>query len=48
MKDQILYLSMILGVGGIYLLISYFCDYYVSDDYGENIFYNLNFSNLAK
>ena len=49
MTDPILYISMILGIGGIYVLISSFHD---DDDDGgddgESYFYNLEFTNLAK
>ena len=49
MTDPILYLSMILGIGGIYVLISSFHD---DDDDGgddgERYFYNLEFTNFAK
>ena len=36
MADPILYLSMFLGLGGVYVLISSF-----HDDDGEGYFYNL-------
>ena len=49
MTDPILYISMILGIGGIYVLISSFHD---DDDDGgddgESYFYNLEFTNFAK
>ena len=49
MTDPILYISMILGIGGIYVLISSFHD---DDDDGgddgERYFYNLEFTNFAK
>ena len=38
MADPILYLSMLLGFGGIYVLISSFHDDDDGDDDGENIF----------
>ena len=38
MTDPILYLSMILGLGGVYVLISSFNDDDDGDDNGENIF----------
>ena len=49
MADPILYLSMILGLGGIYVLISSFGDDDDSDDDdGEIYINNLKFTNLAK
>ena len=42
MSDPILYLSMISGLGGIYLLISAF-----SDDDGEGYNYNLRYNLLS-
>jgi len=47
MTDPILYLSMLLGFGGVYLLISSFHDDDDDDD-GEKYIYNLEQSNLAK
>ena len=41
MLDPILYLSMILGFGGIYILISSFDDDDDDHDDGERYFYNL-------
>jgi len=38
MTDPILYLSMFLGLGGVYVLISSFHDDDDDDDDGENIF----------
>ena len=38
MTDPILYLSMLLGLGGVYVLISSFHDDDDGDDDGENIF----------
>ena len=43
MADPILYLSMILGLGGIYVLISPF-----HDNDGEKYIYNLELTNLAR
>ncbi len=40
MPDPILYLSMFLGLGAMYVLISSFHD----DDDGEKYFYNLEYS----
>ena len=49
MTDPILYISMILGIGGIYVLISSFHDDDDDDsDDGERYFYNLKFINFAK
>ena len=46
MADPILYLSMILGLVGVYVLISSFDDDDVDDDGGEYI-YNFENTNLA-
>ena len=49
MADPTLYISMILGIGGIYVLISSFHDDDDDDsDDGERYFYNLELINLAK
>ena len=47
MTDPILYLSMLLGLGGIYVLISSFHDDDDDDD-GEKYIYNLEHTNLAR
>ena len=47
MTDPILYLSMILGLGGVYVLISSFHDDDDDDD-GEKYIYNLELTKLAK
>ena len=47
MTDPILYLSMILGLGGVYVLISSFNDD-DNDDDGEKYMYNLEKTNLAR
>ncbi len=47
MTDPILYLSMILGLGGVYVLISSFHDDDDGDDDGEKYIYSLEPSNLA-
>ena len=47
MTDPILYLSMFLGLGGVYVLISSFNDDDGDDD-GEKYIYNLIQCNLAK
>ena len=46
MTDPILYLSMLLGLGGVYVLISSFYD--DGDDDGEKFIYNLEYTNLAR
>ena len=43
MIDPILYLSMFLGLGGVYVLIFSF-----HDDDGEKYIYNLDHTNLAR
>ena len=48
MLDPILYLSMVLGFGGVYVLISSFHDDDDGDDDGEKYIYNLELTNLAK
>tara|TARA_B100000886_G_scaffold120429_1_gene81029 strand:+ start:179 stop:325 length:147 start_codon:yes stop_codon:yes gene_type:complete len=47
MTDPILYLSMLLGGVGIYVLISSFNDDDDGDDDGEKYIYNLEQVNLA-
>ena len=48
MADPILYLSMLLGLGGVYVLISSFHDDDDGDDDdGEKYFYNLEQTYLA-
>jgi len=47
MTDPILYLSMLLGLGGIYVLISSFNDDDDDDD-GEKFIYNLEHTDLAR
>ena len=47
MTDPILYLSMVLGLGGVYVLISSFHDDDDDDD-GEKYIYNLEHTNLAR
>ena len=44
MSDPILYLSMILGLGGIYFLIASFNDDDDSDDGGEKYLFNLEYA----
>ena len=49
MLDPILYLSMLLGLGGVYVLISSFHDDDDDgDDDGEKYIYNLEQTYLAK
>ena len=49
MTDPILYLSMILGLGGVYVLISSFHDDDDGDDDdGEKYIYNLERTFLAR
>tara|TARA_B100001989_G_scaffold67859_1_gene46003 strand:+ start:399 stop:548 length:150 start_codon:yes stop_codon:yes gene_type:complete len=49
MADPILYLSMLLGLGGVYVLISSFHDDDDGDDDdGEKYIYNIEHITLAK
>jgi hypothetical protein len=48
MTDPILYLSMFLGLGGVYVLISSFHDDDDGDDDGEKYFYNLEHAKLTR
>ena len=48
MSDPILYLSMFLGLGGVYVLISSFHDDDDGDDDGEKYIYSLECTNLAR
>ena len=49
MIDPILYLSMLLGLGGVYVLISSFHDDDDGDDDdGEKYIYNFEHSNFAR
>ena len=47
MADPILYLSMLLGLGGIYVLISSFHDDDDGDDDGERYIYSYKYTNLT-
>ena len=47
MTDPILYLSMILGLGGVYVLVSSFNDDDDGDDDGGKYIYNLENTNSA-
>ena len=42
------YLSMLLGLGGVYVLISSFHDDDDGDDDGEKYIYNFELTNLAR
>ena len=48
MTDPILYLSMLLGLGGVYVLISSFHDDDDGDDDGEKNTYNIEYANLSR
>ena len=48
MTDPILYLSMFLGLGGVYILVSSFNDDDDDNDDGERYIYNLEYTNLAR
>ena len=49
MADPILYLSMFLGLGGVYVLISSFHDDDDGDDDdGEKYIYNLRYTKLVR
>ena len=48
MLDPIIYLSMLLGFGGVYILISSFHDDDDGDDDGEKYTYILEYTNLAR
>ena len=48
MTDPILYLSLLLGLGGVYVLISSFHDDDDDDHDGEKYIYNLEHTYLAK
>ena len=48
MIDSILYLSILLGLGGVFLLIYSFHDDDDGDDDGEKYIYNLEVTNLAR
>ena len=48
MQDPILYLSMILGFGGVFILISSFDDDDDDNDDGEKYFFNFEQINLAR
>ena len=48
MSDPVLYLSMFLGLGGVYVLISSFNDDDDGDDGGEKYIYNFEQTNLVR
>ena len=48
MMDPILYLSMLLGLGGVYVLISSFHDDDDDSDDGEKYIYNLKYTKLVR
>ena len=48
MSDPILYLSMLLGLGGVYVLISSFHDDDDDNDDAEKYIYSLEHTNLAR
>ena len=48
MTVPVFYLSMLLGLGGVYVLISAFNDDDDGDDDGEKYIYNLEHTNLAR
>ena len=47
MSDPIIYISMLLGLGGVFVLISSFHDDDDGDDDGEKYIYNFEHTNLA-
>ena len=48
LTDPIFYLSMLLGLGGVYVLISSFHDDDDGDDDGEKYIYNLEQTYIAR
>ena len=48
MNDPILYLSMFLGLGGVYVLISSFHDDDDNDDDGGKYLYNLEYPKAVR
>ena len=48
MTDPILYLSMILGLGGVYVLISSFHDDDDDDNDGDKYIYNFKYTRLIR
>ena len=48
MTDPIIYLSLFLGLGGVYVLISSFHDDDDDGDDGEKYNFNVEYSNFAR
>ena len=48
MTDPILYLSMILGLGGVYVLITSFSDDDDDSDDGERYLFNFEYVNAGR
>ena len=48
MTDPIFYLSMILGLGGVYVLITSFNDDDDDSDDGEKYLFNLEYVNVGR
>ena len=48
MTDPILYLSMIMGLGGVYVLIASFNDDDDDSDDGEKYFFNLEYAKAGR
>ena len=48
MIDPVLYLSMLLGLGGVFVFISSFQDDDDDDDDGEKYIFNFDSTNLAR
>ena len=48
MTDPIFYLSMLLGLGGVYVLISSFHDDDDGDDDGEKYIYKMELTNCVR
>ena len=48
MTDPTIYLSMLLGLGGVYVLISSFHDDDDDNDDGEKYIYNFGLTNLVR
>ena len=48
MTDPILYLSMILGLGGVYVLIASFDNDYDDSDVGEKYLFNLEYAKAGR
>ena len=48
MTDPIFYISMILGLGGVYVLITFFNDDDDDSDDGEKYLFNLEFAKAVE